>query len=185
LPIIKVVYGQGWLAAVPLVPWAMGWGFVAAFVHACYILLLAKNFVRLCFFSDIASLGLSCASLFLALPYGINTYLMATTGAQVLLACALLCVLTGKRIVRWSAVADAIIPPAMCSAFSALAVWRLHQALVSAHPTSFWPAMLWGGVFLVVFTILLRALFGRSLAKLVAYLPGGRVISKALLLTSA
>jgi O-antigen/teichoic acid export membrane protein len=182
LPVIRVVYGESWLAAVSLVPWAMAWGFAAAFVHACYSLLLAKNHVRLCFLSDITSLGLSAAVLYLALPYGVIPYIMATTGVQVLIACALLGVLTRKRIVKWSAVGRALIPPVVCSALASLVAWSLHQALFSAQLTSFWPAMFWGVVFLIVFTIVLRNLFGRSLANLMVYLPGGHILSKVLLL---
>ena len=182
LPVIRVVYGDRWVAAVPLVPWAMAWGFASAFVHACYILLLAKNHVRLCFVSDIASLGLTALSLYFALPYGITTYLVTSASAQILIACALLTLLTRNGLMRWSAVTTAILPPAISSGLAALAAFGLQQGLFSTQPSSFWPAMLWGCVFLIVFTMILRSLFGRSLANLVNYLPGGRIMRKALLL---
>ncbi|MEO5717675.1 MAG: oligosaccharide flippase family protein [Chthoniobacterales bacterium] len=180
-PVVRTVYGGKWAAVVPLLPWAMGWGAAAALTQASYSLLLARNQARRCLFADALFLIGTVLALVVALPYGSRSYLAASTGAQAIVLVVVLTwlirlsALTGKGL--FFAFAPALVG-CLLSGFVTFTAFELAQQSVAP----FLAAVIWGLVFLTLYTLTIRVLFPRALTDLVRYFPARAVLGRALFL---
>src|SRR5207244_10494007 len=77
-PVIATVYGNKWIAVVPLLPWAMAWGVGASLSYAGYMLLLSRQQQRRCLFADAFFLCGTGVALAVALTFVFRSYVMAS-----------------------------------------------------------------------------------------------------------
>ena len=122
-PVIRIVYGERWTAVIPLLPWAMAWGALAAGGHAAYMILLSRQQARLCFLSDLGVLGGTALALLLVLPHGMRHYLIAIVVIQAGALAFLLSMVTRVGSASASGVVAALLPPSVSAglAWAALA----------------------------------------------------------------
>jgi O-antigen/teichoic acid export membrane protein len=184
-PIVRVVYGAKWMDVTPLLPWAMAWGALAAVAHAAYMLLLARQQARLCFWTDLAVLAGTGLALWLALPRGMETYLMAIVAVQAVIVSALLVTLTRFAAVTWGGLFEAFFPPLLAGGLAWGALVAVQGALGWGDPAKFWPAFAWGAAFGILYLLLLRLGFKKPLGDLIAYFPARRPIGRLLVLPVA
>lgn len=184
-PVVQTVYGANWLEVVPLLPWAMAWGAVAALVHACYMLLLARQQPRKCLLADLVNVAGAGLSLWLVLPNGMVAYLMALVAVQCVIVLLLLFWLRGVQAVAWSGVAVAIFPALIGVLLAATGATCLLRFGFGAAPDNFWRALAWGTVFLISYVAILRLGFVKQLTALVHYFPARGMVSRILALKLA
>lgn len=182
-PLIVTIYGARWLGAVPLVPYAMAVVAVSAMLVTSYTLLLASNMARLCLWTDVLLFAAAAASLAIALPFGIATYLATMAGAEVVLLAGLWFALVRHRLVRGAELAAAAAPPLLGVAF-AFAVTTLAFERMGSDAGSPLRALAYAAMFGALYVGLLRVFFTRSLAELVSRLPAARQLSRVLLLNA-
>ena len=181
-PVVRTVYGVQWLEVIPLLPWAMAWGAMAAMVHASYMLLLARQRQRLCLIADLLNLAGTGLSLWLALPHGVIAYLAAVVGTQGLIVTLLLFWLRGAQALTWRGVAEALLPALAGAIVAAVGATALLRFVFALAPDNFPRAFGWGVGFLVLYVAVLRFGFLRQLAALVHYFPARERIGRCLLL---
>ena len=183
-PLVKDVYGQKWLEAIPLLPWAMAGGVAASICSTAYQLLLGNQQARRCFFSDLWILIGTGLSLFAFAPKGVVSYLIAMTVIQVTALVMLLGWLYADRAITVPGIVSAIIWPAVAalSAFAICEVTLRWRGIVKVE--TFYTAVAYGIGFGFVYLAVLRLLFGSQLAELIQYFPGSRRLSSLLMLRS-
>lgn len=179
-PVVATVYGEKWLAVVPLLPWAMAWGVGASLTHAAYMLLLSRQQQRRCLFADILFLCGTGAALAIALPFGMRAYLIASASLQFLVLFVVVNWLQRIEAVTRVGVTWAFLPAvtacllAACAAFAAL--HALHYA-----PSTFSTAASWGVIFASSYLISLRLVFAAQLEELFKYFPARRLLHRLFL----
>lgn len=184
-PVVQTVYGAQWLEVIPLLPWAMAWGAMAALVHASYMLLLARQQPRKCLVADVLSLAGTGLSLWLALPYGVVPYLASLVCAQGILVTLLVFWLRACRAVSWRGVAEALLPASVGALVAAVGATAFMRYGFRAEPDNFLRACTWGVGYLVFYIAVLRFGFLRQLAALVHYFPARERVSRFLVLKSS
>jgi O-antigen/teichoic acid export membrane protein len=182
-PVVQVVYGAQWTAVTPLLPWAMGWGALAAVVHAAYMLLLARQQARLCFWADLAVLAGTGLALWLVLPVGTEAYLISLVAVQAVVVSALLATLTRFAAVTWRGLFEAFFPPVLAGALAWGALLVVQGGLGWGNPAKFGPALAWGLAFGLLYLLVLRLGFKDQLSELVKYFPARREIAASLRLS--
>jgi O-antigen/teichoic acid export membrane protein len=177
--IVSLVYGQKWLAAIPLLPLAMAAGAMVSVASVTYQLLLANDRSRLCLRSDIAAFVMVVAAVFVLVPHGVYRYLIGVVAVQTAVCGILMTLLVRTRGIHYRAVGIALWPPALAAALACATAF-----LVGAVLPSDWPDAARLGVdaawYSVVYLAVLRAGFSTDLANLVECLPGSARIRRLL-----
>lgn len=181
-PVVQTVYGSKWMEVIPLLPWAMTWGAAAALVHACYMLLLARQRPRKCLIADMLILAGTGLSLWLALPHGTVAYLKSLVCVQGFVVTLLVFWLRGCKAVSWQGVGEAILPAAAGAIAAAVGALALFQFALAVEPDNFPRALIWGVVFLLLYVAILRIGFVRQLVALVHYFPARGTFCRVLAL---
>lgn len=177
--IVTLVYGQKWLAAIPLLPPAMAVAVCAAVGAATYQLLLANNRSQLCLRSDIAAFVLVVAAVLVLVPHGVHTFLVGMAVVQALVCGLLLTLLVRTRGIRLGAIGIALVPPAVAATLGCAAAFGLGSALPASWPGVARLAAA-AASFGVVYLIVLRAAFSTHLVSIVEYMPGRAHIRRLL-----
>jgi O-antigen/teichoic acid export membrane protein len=168
--IVSTLYGERWLAVVPLVPWGMLVGACLATVQATYSLLLAHQEARRCLYADAFRLVATAVALALAVPYGLGAYL----GALVLVQLSTLALVL-TWLVRSGAIRTGSIVAAIAPAVAACGVAALVAELTGRHILIDLPALptllAYGAVFALSYLGTLRFCFGPLLKEIVGYMP--------------
>jgi len=187
-PVVKILYGDKWVAAIPLLPWTLAAGSAAAIVQTVNLLLLANRQQTRCIVSEVAvSIGTGLGLLLLA-PHGVVTYLAGISVAQaVAVALSLLWLYRGKAITP-RAIWQALVPPLVASAV-ALAVCVPARQWLIVSGLKGWrdlvaPAAI-GLIFGITYLLTVRVAFGRMLRELVDIVPFRGTLHKVLLYTGA
>ncbi len=183
-PVVQVVYGDKWGEVIPLLPWAMAWGAMAAVVHAGYMLLLARQQQRKCLLADVLILAGTGLSLWLVLPHGVQAYLRANVGLQVLVAAVLVFWLRGCQAVTVRGLADALGPAGVAAALAGFGASALFRWGLDLTPDTFWRALLWSCIFIGIYGAILRVAFVRQLSGLICYFPASKPIRRLLAIRS-
>ena len=114
-PIVRLLYGAKWDAAIPLLPWALAGAVMAAFYQTTTVLILADAQQRRCVFAEAMSLVGSTACLVLLLPHGASAYLAGLAAIQAVVVVWMLSALTAGGTLRRSVVIRAVCTPlAIC-----------------------------------------------------------------------
>lgn len=181
-PVVQTVYGTKWMEVVPLLPWAMAWGAGASLVHVCYMLLLARHLPRKCLVADLVTLVGTLLNLWLVLPLGMTSYLACLVGVQGVVVVLLLFWLRQSRAITWRGLSEALLPAAAAGSLAWLIATMILRMASASGPDTFWLAVGWGMIFLVLYLGVLRVGFVRQLSALVYYCPGRRWLNRALIL---
>ena len=160
-PVVTLIYGRAWSAAIPLVPLAIGAAAIAAMVQTAYTLLLAHGRQAECLAADAWRLAGTVVALGALLPFGIRTYLLAVCGLHLVSLLMVLVFLLESRGVTSAAIWSAIAPPAACAVLAGLA----GQSVAGSTP------VVQMFVFGIAYVTGLRVMFAAPFAELVSYLP--------------
>jgi O-antigen/teichoic acid export membrane protein len=183
-PIVRVLYGGQWIEVIPLLPWAMAAGALAAVVQTVYTVLLAHGRQDRCLLADVWRLTGTALALVLLVPFGLGSYLAGLVLLHLLSLILLLRWLHNDGALTVEGLTRAFVPPgvaattAMC--FVGIARWS-----AGADASSCWAAVGHAIIFGVVYLAILRACFRAELSELVGYLPIQRRLGRLLWLPQA
>ena len=183
-PIVALLYGERWLAIVPLVAYAMATAAIAAVVQTSYTLSLAHGRQDRCLATDAWRLIGTALCLVVCLPLGVQSYLLGLAAVHAVALVGVLSGLIRDEAITTSALADAFVPP-MASATSAIFSVGLFTRLVRFDDGGMWVSVTAALLFVVVFGTSLRLFFQRELSELVGYLPEPQRITRWLRLQPA
>jgi O-antigen/teichoic acid export membrane protein len=182
-PIVRVLYGDQWLGAIPFVPWAMAGAALAAMAQTAYTVLLANGQQRACVAADGWKMLGILASLALALPAGPGRYLAALCAVHAITLLVVGTFLQRGRALSEPAFLQAIGPAVVSAACAGAAVLGLTMA--AGRPReALWFAAVMPPVFMFVYVGTLRALFRAPLAEVVSQLPQSMALARVLRLGS-
>lgn len=179
--IVRLLFGEKWLAVIPLLPFAMVIGATVSIGATAYRLLLANNQSQLCLRSDMAAFVMGAASMVVLIPQGLYPYLIGATVVTFAIAAILVTLLIRTRGLRTGKLVAALVPPAIASTIGCALSWAMQTLLPHNLPAAVQivPAAL---LFAAIYTLVLRVLFHAQLVLIVEYLPGGKRIGKLLCL---
>lgn len=178
-PVVLTVYGDKWGQVIPILPWAMFTGALAAIFHATYMLLLAHHGQKFCLLLDVIVLLITLGALYFGLPFGLTIYLQCLLAIQAVAFLILFWGLCRVEGARWSGLIMALWPPAV-GILAAYIGCELFFYMMGIDVTVFITALNYGILFFLVYCLVIRLLFFRSLNELIEYLPGKKVIRSAL-----
>jgi len=182
-PIVATLYGERWLGVVPLLPWAMAYGAVAALVHSSNLLLVAGQRVGAGLLVDLFALCATVLGLWLTLSSGVTAYLAFLFAALAVLLALLVGALGKASLASARGLFDAIGAPLVASAAAGGLAWALMPTYVRGDvPGSIGYALAWSAIFGIVFLLVVRLLFAKALRELVVHLPGKRAAARVLAL---
>ena len=177
--IVHTLYGERWLAVIPLVPWGMAVGAVLAAVQGGYSLLLAHDQARQCLYEDLWRLVGMAAALLLVLPFGLTSYFAALVGVHTIALGMVVFWLVRERALGRSGIVGAFVPAAVAGAAAVVAAEVLLRVWGSGWPPV--PKMIaFGTVFGVTYVGCLRVFFGGLLYELLGYLPQAQRVQRFL-----
>jgi PST family polysaccharide transporter len=180
-PLIHIVYGEKWLAVVPLLPWAVAEASLVAIAYAAYMLLLASQKQRFCLLSDAWVLAGTAASILLFVPLGLKYYLMGLIAVQGVTLILILFWLYHHRAATIPGMVSALIWPSVASA-CALVLCEGAARLAGADRTKLAIVAAYGACFVAGYVSILRLMVGAQLGELVRHFPYGGRLSRLLLL---
>lgn len=183
-PVVRLLYGAQWIAAVPLVPWALAAVGIAAVTQTTYSLLLAYQQHRRCAVADAVRLAGICAGLVVLLPLGLKAYLAGVALTQALTLLLVVYWLYRLEAIRVRAVVDAFVPATV----SALTGWACAEAVsrgLGAPADALWVAPAYAAMFGAVYLAALRVAFREQLDDLLGYLPHSGPLLRVLRLREA
>ena len=180
-PLVLLIYGENWLEAVPLLPWAFIAGVSWALYHGVYMLALANQQQSQCLQVDVVLMLGTSISLYGFLPLSIPVYFCALAGVQGLGYFYLLYGLSRNRSIAPKVIFNSLIPPVAAALGSwimcegARTGWDLdlHSSVIAAA---------YGLAFAVMYCVVLRLAFSSLLSELVRWVPGGQHLSRILIL---
>lgn len=179
--IVKIMYGEKWLAVIPMLPLAMAIGVAVSIGATAYRLLLANDQSRLCLRSDMAAFAMAVTAMLVLIPQGLFPYLIGAVVVSAMIASILIILLIRTRGLQAIALVTAIAPPAVAAIAGVALSWAMKAQLPGNLPPVLQviPVAL---LFATTYVVILRVLFRAHLAELMAYLPGGKQIGKLLYL---
>jgi O-antigen/teichoic acid export membrane protein len=175
----RVVYGTKWVAADPVIwPGALAGLGLTMFVTASSVL-LAANRLRSCFSLDVLSASLLIPVLAVTwIGGGLVTYAWAVASAQILLGAFALWKAGPLLNRNWGR--TIIVPPLLSSVVASAIVWFLNKNM-SLIPLSL-RLILTTAIYLFIFVTVIRIIFRQPLSELLACVPGGPHVRRALLI---
>lgn len=182
-PVVAVVYGDQWLAVVPLLPWTMLSAVLASLQQTLLRLMMAHNQIRALFVVNLMWLaGIALCLVLVLRPYGLIAYL---AGLCVLQSGLVLVMATGLRQARGLNFEDLghALLTALAAAGLALGVTWPAFALIGLDHGTWSGAVLFGGTVGLLYVAALRFLFRGPLDEILSYLPAGAGLRRLLLLS--
>lgn len=180
-PAIRILYGDKWLEAIPLLPWTMAAGAAGALAYTAYMLLLANQQQKRCLLSDLWVLVGTGVSLLWLLPKGTRAYLLSLTLIQLVALVLMLGWLYRDQAITLTGMVGAIVQPVVATvvAFGLCEAIRRHG---EGSINSIGIALAYGAAFSLAYLAVLRLLFAPLLRELVGYFPGGYRLTRLLML---
>lgn len=177
-PIIRFVFGEKWLPALALLPYALAASAIAALVQTGNTLLLGLSESRRCLTADLfVLLGSLCATVFIYFGR-LDAYLASVAVAQLIVFGIQLNWLTRRGALTWAQVIDTA-GPCIAAALGALLIAQpLFTALSGHSPAA--RVFLYAPVYGLLYLFLLRALSAASLRELAGYFPGRSYLERVL-----
>ncbi len=181
--IVGALYGRTWLGVVPLLPWAMAYGGLLAFVQAANTLLVAGQKAGCSAISDSAMLFISVIGLWVALPQGLEAYLQFGTAAVAVLFVVISIALHRLRFITGTGWLAAVAAPAI-GAILACAFASVSMPALESDGTSQsigWTAG-WVGLFAMGYLVAMRLAFKARFREMLAFLPRRSLIERLFVL---
>jgi len=180
-PVVLTVYGERWHDVIPLLPFGMLYGAMAALSETANTLLLSRQRPRLCLIVDIVVLVGTCTMLVWVLPLGAKYYLGSLAMVHGITLGLMTYWLLRIGALSHTAVVAAVVPPTITSALAYFVCDFLrHTRLIEVN--QFWAAVAYGVLFSLLYLFCLRLIFSRSLSEIVPHLPGSVILSRLLVL---
>ncbi|HUB83245.1 MAG TPA: oligosaccharide flippase family protein [Bryobacteraceae bacterium] len=164
-PLVRLIYGSKWDAAIPLLPYALAGGTAGALYQASTMLMLADVQHRGCAAAEFLTLVGLTVCLVAALPHGISAYLGSAAVVQALVLAWMLWSLVRAGALSPSAIVRGVFAPAAASA----AAWLACAAAPESNS-----ALAIGGIsllFVASYGLGMRMLCPREFREFVHYLP--------------
>lgn len=181
--IVKLLFGDKWLAVIPLLPLAMANGVTVSIGATAYRLLLANDQSRLCLRSDMLAFAMAATAMLVLIPQGLIPYLIGASVVGAAIASILIVLLIRTRGLQPEKLIAALAPPAIAAIAGGGLSWIMKTQLPDNLPPAL-QVLSAGFVFIATYALVLRVLFRAHLAEIMEYLPGGRRIGKLLCLQS-
>ena len=179
-PIVRIIYGEQWLAAIPFVPWAMAGAALAAIAQTAYTVLLANGQQRECVAADAWRMVGVIGALVVALPAGPDRYLAALCVVHLISLLIVTVSLWRAGALSQPAWLEALTPAVVAGAVAFVAAFGLQMAIARGSWPYPWSVAVTAPVFAVVYLATLRVLFRAPLAEFVNQLPQSRAVARAL-----
>ncbi len=180
-PTIRVLYGNKWLAAVPLVPWALVAAVAMGLAQTASILLLASCEQKKCLIADGVTLVGTVASLWLLAPRGLASYLAGVAATQFISLALMLYWLYERGAVTRRALWNALVLPVAAVACVAIGGQWIVRTWSGTVPGGIFAAA-YATVFTLAYVAILRLTSARPLGELVSYCPGADHLRRLLVL---
>jgi O-antigen/teichoic acid export membrane protein len=164
-PLVRLVYGSKWDAAIPLLPYALAGGTAGALYQAATMLMLADVQHRGCAVAEFLTLASLVVCLFAVLPHGIAPYLGSVAIVQSIVLAWMLRSLAQTGALSRRAIVRSILAP-----LAAGTAARLACALALA-PSSALSAAGVGLLFALAYALAIRALCPHEFREMLAYIP--------------
>lgn len=178
--VVRILYGERWLAVVPLLPAALFENAVRAGAMTCYMILLAANRYRHCLAQDALMLVLALVALAVARAGGAARYLVMLGSAEALGGMLMLTWALRQRLLSAGGLVTAFVPATVGVAAGLLAALGV-RAAAPALP-EFAAIATTGTAFAALYLLAIRLCFRGQLAELLAYVPGGSAACRLLAL---
>lgn len=180
---VRLLYGTHWESVVPLLPSAaVVMGFLGV-RNALSGLLLANENVRAVLLIDAVSAGSAIALAFLLVPHGVSTYLLGLAVQGLGLSAITIAMLLRRGAISAKGVIEAIGPTLVAGLAGLLAAISLRPSGTSTG-ASLLRIFVEGGSLAIVYLAILRLLFSHQLVELVEVVPGQRMLSRVLILST-
>jgi O-antigen/teichoic acid export membrane protein len=180
-PVVHILYGARWEAAIPFLPWAMAAGAATALAQTGNILLIANLQPKRGFYVDGVVLVGTAVSLLLLAQRSLTLYLMGVAFVQTAAFLLVLVWLYRMRTIDLRGIANGLILPAICAATAFLGL-ELARNLVSFSRETVGGAILYGTAYCAIYALLLRVTSGQQCREVVGLLPGRIYLQRWLLL---
>jgi O-antigen/teichoic acid export membrane protein len=164
-PLVRLVYGSKWDAAIPLLPYALAGGTAGALYQATTMLMLADVQHRGCAVAEFLTLASLVVCLFAVLPHGIAPYLGSVALVQSIVLAWMLRSLTRTAALARRAIVRGVLAPLAAAAAAWLACALAPPA---ASPLSVAGVCV---LFGVTYGLAMRILCPREFRELLAYIP--------------
>jgi O-antigen/teichoic acid export membrane protein len=164
-PLVRLVYGSRWDAAIPLLPYALAGGTTGALYQAATMLMLADVQHRRCAVAEFLTLASLVACLFAVLPHGIAPYLGAVAAVQ-----GIVLLWMFRSLVRTGALSSRAIVGGVAVPFAAGIAGRV--ACTAVPPAvSVLSIVYIGLLFGVTYGIAIRVMCPAEMRELISYIP--------------
>jgi PST family polysaccharide transporter len=167
-PLVHVVYGAKWDAAIPLLPYALVGGAAAALYQAATMLMLADVQHRGCALAEFLTLASLAVCLIVVLPRGIAAYLGAAALVQVAVLIWMLWSLARTGALSARATVRAVLAPIAAG----IAAWLVCRAFSPA--VSWWSACRVSVMFGLTYCLIMRVACPAETRELMSYVRRGR-----------
>jgi O-antigen/teichoic acid export membrane protein len=163
-PLMRLVYGSKWDAAIPLLPYALAAGTAAALYQAATMLMLADVQHRRCAVAEFLTLASIVGCLFVVLPRGIAAYMGGVAVVQTVVLLWMLWQLRRTSALSLRAMVHAVGAPLAAAGAAWLVCTAMpHGSMVAVAAVC--------ALFAAVYALALRLACPRELRELIAYLP--------------
>jgi len=164
-PVVRLVYGSRWDAAIPLLPYALAGGTAGALYQTTTMLMLADVQHRGCAVAELLTLASLAVCLFVVLPHGIASYLGAVAVVQALVLTWMLWSLRGSGALSSRAIVRGVVAPLAAGA----AGWLVCALMPAA--ASVWEVARVSALFGITYGIALRVMCPNEMRELISYIP--------------
>jgi O-antigen/teichoic acid export membrane protein len=164
-PLIRLVYGARWDAAIPLLPYALAGGTAGALYQAATMLMLADVQHRGCAVAEVLTLATLVVCLFAVLPHGIAPYLGAVAAVQSIVLLWMLWTLMRTGALSGRAIVRGVVAPFAAGA----AAWLACEVL---PPAASAPSVIGMSlIFAATYALAIRIMCPREMRELISYIP--------------
>jgi len=170
-PVVRLVYGSRWDAAIPLLPWALAGGTAGALYQAATLLMLADVQHRGCAVAEFLTLGSLVICLIVVLPHGIAPYLGAVAVVQGIVLLWMLWSLSRTGALALEAVGRGVLVPLGAGAAGWLVCALCRAGAFLPPMTSVRSVCGVIVLFSVVYVLVMRGVCPRETRELLAYVP--------------
>jgi O-antigen/teichoic acid export membrane protein len=177
-PIVRVLYGAKWVAAIPYVPWAMGGAALAAMAQTAYTVLLANGQQRACVAVDGWKTAGVLAALLLALPSGPGRYLAVLAFVHLISLVIVSALLWRTGGLSEPAVFNAVLPASVSAGLATIGMLTIVSVVGGRE--SLWAFAVGAPCFVVMYLVALRVFFKSSLSEVVGHMPRSGALMRAL-----
>jgi O-antigen/teichoic acid export membrane protein len=181
--VVDLIYGARWSSVAPLLPLAVVSVAATGLLAATMSLMMASNHLQVCLTFETAVNLLSFVIALLLVRYGAGRYL------QGLVLLNIVAIVTAQLLLVSYRAADApdillAIVPGLVASFAGIIAVEVTRSRFGISSISMFRLAIDGAIFVAVFSLALRLLFGRQLDELLSFMPAGGRLRRIFFLQS-